>query len=126
MLSTFAILGAGLSLLITPLLGGFAWIERYFSLLLDVARATSDSSTVQPLLMENLRGFFTLLAAQYDPAVSGVGNSAWVLPLTALASAAVLAVLAVAWRRARLWSHDPPGWDARWAATIFAAVLVNP
>jgi hypothetical protein len=126
-LAAFAGLAAGLSLLITPLLGGFGWIGSYLRLLGNVAGASSDNSTIQPVLMENLRGFFTLLAAHYDPAGLGTGNVSWVLPLTAVATVAVLAGLAWAWRgRAGAWAADPAGWDRRWAAAILAAPLVSP
>ena len=40
----------------------------------------------------------------------------------------MLAALALAWRGrdAAIWRRDPGGWDARWAATLLAALLVNP
>ena len=126
-LAAFAGLAAGLSLLITPLLGGFGWILSYLRLLSNVAGASSDSSTIQPVLMENLRGFFTLLAVHYDSAAPDTGTAPWVLPLTAIATLAVLAGLAWAWRgRPGAWAADPAGWDRRWAAAILAAPLVSP
>jgi hypothetical protein len=127
-LGTFATAAAGLALLVTPLLGGFGWVGQYLGLLVNVAGATADTSIIQPPLMENLRGFFTLLATQIDPTVRLSGAAPWVGPLTVLASLLVLGALALAWRGrdAALWQRDPGGWDARWAATLLAALLVNP
>jgi hypothetical protein len=127
-LGTFATAAAGLALLVTPLLGGFGWVGQYLGLLVNVAGATADTSIIQPPLMENLRGFFTLLATQIDPTVRLSGAAPWVGPLTVLASLLVLGALALAWRGrdAALWRRDPGGWDARWAATLLAALLVNP
>jgi hypothetical protein len=127
-LGTFATAAAGLALLVTPLLGGFGWVGQYLGLLVNVAGATADTSIIQPPLMENLRGFFTLLATQIDPTVRLSGAAPWVGPLTVLASLLVLGALALAWRGrdAALSGRDPGGWDARWAATLLAALLVNP
>lgn len=127
-LGTFVAAAVGLALLVTPLLGGFGWAGQYLGLLVNVAGATADTSIIQPPLMENLRGFFTLLATQIDPAVRLSGAAPWVGPLTLLASLIVLAALALAWRGrdAAIWRRDPGGWDARWAATLLAALLVNP
>jgi hypothetical protein len=127
-LGTFATAAAGLALLVTPLLGGFGWVGQYLGLLVNVAGATADTSIIQPPLMENLRGFFTLLATQIDPTVRLSGAAPWVGPLTVLASLLVLGALALAWRGrdAALSRRDPGGWDARWAATLLAALLVNP
>ena len=127
-LGSFAALAAALGLAVTPLFGGFGWVGRYLALLGDVAGANSSSSTVQPPLMENLRGFFTLLAAHTDPAALGSGNAAWVLPATVVSSGIVLAGLAWMWRGHTAWdaAADPAGWDRRWAATLLAALLVSP
>jgi hypothetical protein len=127
-LGTFVTAAAGLALLVTPLLGGFGWVGQYLGLLVNVAGATADTSIIQPPLMENLRGFFTLLATQIDPTVRLSGAAPWVGPLTVLASLLVLGALALAWRGrdAALWRRDPGGWDARCAATLLAALLVNP
>ena len=127
-LAAFAALGGGLSLLVTPLLGGFGWVGRYLAILANVAGAGSTGGLIQPGLMENLRGFFTRLAIVYGPAGAGGGRAAWVLPATALASLLVLAGLAWAWRGRAAFdpAADPAGWDARWAATLLAAVLVSP
>ncbi|MGI8588955.1 MAG: glycosyltransferase 87 family protein [Chloroflexia bacterium] len=122
-LAAFAGVGSGLCLLITPLLGGPGWVVAYLKLLGSVAAVDPTASPIKPGLMENLRGFFTLLLSRLAPASSG-----WVVPLTLAASLGVLALVVVAWRgrRSVSWSADPAGWDARWAVALIATLLINP
>lgn len=126
-LASFAGAAAAAALLITPLLGGPGWVGQWLGVVAGVAGAQANTGAIQPPLMESLRGQFTLLAAKFDPSVADTGAAGWVLPLTALVSLAVLALVAWSWwGRPRAWAADPAGWDARWAAGLLATLLINP
>ena len=99
---------------------GVDWPLRYVRFVLAVA-AWPPSPALDPAFMQNWRGLFIRLLG--DGSIAG--------GLAVAATVLSLALVVLIWAgpgalRATGWRPGTPGWDRRWAMTLFIALLVNP
>jgi hypothetical protein len=99
---------------------GLDWPVRYLRFVLAVA-AWPPSPALDPAFMQNWRGLFIRL----------LGDGSLAGGLAVAATVLSLALVALIWAgpgaaRAAGWRPGTPGWDRRWAMTLFIALLVNP